>query len=210
MDCTYLKNTIIGMQKPIRRRKMLTVRYIFNEGKATEAAAFLLSLNGGRLPCLKLIKLLYISDRYSLSEYHASITTSSYYSLKYGPVTSEILDLIKHPEDFSGNGAWNSTIERQNYDVVLKKEFVPHYLSKSERMILAEIDNKYKGDGQFMLSEYSHTFPEWKDPGDSRIPITIEDILQATIQDDKERREAMDDIVLSAYLQNMNYRNSQR
>ena len=93
--------------------------------------------------------------------------------------------------------------------MVLKKEFVPHYLSKSERMILAEIDNKYKGDGQFMLSEYSHTFPEWKDPGDSRIPIAIEDILQTTIQDDKERREAMADIMLSAYLQNMNYRNSQ-
>lgn len=211
LDGLYLfLNTINRLYKPAKEKKMLTVRYIFNEGKATEAAAFLLSLNGNRLPYLKLIKLLYIADRYSLSEYHASITTSSYYSLKYGPVTSEILDLIKHPEDFSENGAWNSTIERQNYDVVLKKDYVPYYLSKSERAILAEIDYKYKNNGQFTLSEYSHTFPEWKDPGDSRIPITIEDILQATISDDTERREAMDDIVLSAYLQNMNYRNSQR
>lgn len=188
----------------------MLVRYIFNEGKATEAAAFLLSLNNGSLPYMKLIKLLYIADRISLSEYHSSITTSSYYSMKFGPVTSEIFDRIKHPEDYQVDGAWNSTIEKKIYDVFLKKDFIPYYLSKNERNILSRVDEEYKNVDQFDLSEFSHTFPEWRDPGDSSIPISIEDILQATIADREEQKEAMDDIVLSAYLQNMNYKNSQR
>ncbi len=179
----------------------MSLAYVFNEGKATEAAAYLLSLNSGKLPYLKLIKLLYISDRRALKEYHSSITTSSYYSMKFGPVTSEILDMIKHPEDFAENGYWNSTISREDYDLKLKKDFKPYFLSVVELEILNAVDRKYKNMEKFEIADFTHSFEEWNDPGESRSPISIEDILHATIKDDEERAEAIKDISLSIHLQ---------
>ena len=184
----------------------MSLGYIFNEGKAAEAAAYLLSLNNGRMPYLKLIKLLYISDRRALTKYHASITTSSYYSMKYGPVTNEILDRIRHPEDFPENGYWNTAISREDYDVCLKKKFEPYFLSEAEREILSAVDRKYKKVEKFTMADITHSFPEWKNPGDSSCPISIEDILQATIKDNSERQEAINDIRLSVHLQSLGSR----
>lgn len=184
---------------------MMSLGYIFNEGKAAEAAAYLLSLNDGRLPYLKLIKLLYISDRRALTMYHASITTSSYYSMKFGPVTSEILDRIKHPEDFPEDGYWNSAMDKDGYDICLKTEFKPYFLSEAEREILAAVDSDCKDMEKFEIADFTHSFAEWRDPGDSRCPLSIEDILQATISDDAERQEAINDIRLSAHLQSLGH-----
>ena len=184
---------------------MSTAGYIFNEGKAAEAALYLLSLNDGKLAYMKLIKLLYIADRISLSKYHASITTSSYYSMKLGPVTSEILDRIKHPSDYARDSYWNRAIRTEGYNVIQQKEFVPWFLSENEMETLEAVDRKYKNGDQYALSEITHSFAEWRNPGDSSIPITIDDILSATIEDEKERARAMEDIGLSAHLQNINY-----
>jgi hypothetical protein len=41
----------------------------FDEKKATEVAAFLLKMRGGKMSYLKLIKLLYLADRESLSRW---------------------------------------------------------------------------------------------------------------------------------------------
>ena len=57
------------------------------------------------------------------------------------------------------------------------------------------------------MSELTHSFPEWKDPGGSRIPLFIEDILDNTISDDNERETALDDIRLSAWISAMNNKN---
>lgn len=183
-----------------------TLNYIFDERKAAEAAAFLLSLNNSRLPYLKLIKLLYISDRISLSEYHSSITTDAYVSMKLGPVTSGILDRIKHSADYSDKGPWKSIIRTDGYDVSLKHDFVPCFLSEEEMDVLRYVNNRYGKYEKFDLAELTHMFPEWQNPGNSSIPIQIEDILFATIDDDEKRNQAAEDIMLSAHLHNISYR----
>lgn len=185
-----------------------TVNYIFDERKASEAAAFILSLNNSRLPYLKLIKLLYIADRISLSEYHSSITTDAYVSMKLGPVTSGILDHIRHSEDYPEDGPWNSTICTEGYDVCLKHDFVPCFLSQEEMDVLREVNDRYVKYDKFDLAQLTHMFPEWQDPGNSRIPIQIEDILFAAISDEVERSQAVEDIKLSAHLHNLTYRDA--
>lgn len=187
------------------RQNTETLKYIFDEQKAAEAASCLLSVNGGCLPYMKLIKLLYIADRRSLTMYHSSITTDSYFSMKYGPVPTSILDCIKHADEYPSDSPWNSSIKTLGYNVILKKTFSQCFLSQEERDLLETVNSEYKGKDQFDLSDITHAFPEWHNPGDSRIPLPIEDILQATISDDKKREEAASDIRMSAYIHNLSF-----
>ena len=186
-----------------------TVKYVFNEEKAAEAASYLLSLSNGIMPYMKLLKLLYIADRIYLSKYHASITTDFYYSLPRGLVATAIYDCIRHPEEFDPESPWNSMIatDQPNHTVILKKPFVASWTSLEEQDILKAVYDKYRDTDQFTISELTHSFPEWKDPNGSRIPLFIEDILDNTIQDDKEREEALADIRLSAWLAGMSMMN---
>lgn len=187
------------------RQNTETLKYIFDEQKAAEAASCLLSVNGGCLPYMKLIKLLYIADRRSLTMLHSSITTDSSFSMKYGPVPTCILDCIKHADEYPSDSPWNSSIKTRGYDVILKKTFSQRFLSQEERDLLETVNSEYKGKDQFDLSDITHAFPEWHNPGDSRIPLPIEDILQATISDDKKREEAASDIRMSAYIHNLSF-----
>ena len=187
------------------RQNTETLKYIFDEQKAAEAASCLLSVNGGCLPYMKLIKLLYIADRRSLTMLHSSITTDSYFYMKYGPVPTCILDCIKHADEYPSDSPWNSSIKTRGYDVILKKTFSQRFLSQEERDLLETVNSEYKGKDQFDLSDITHAFPEWHNPGDSRIPLPIEDILQATISDDKKREEAASDIRMSAYIHNLSF-----
>ena len=202
-------NSIVIIPIEMDMRESKAIAYVFNEEKAAEAASYLLSLNGGSMPYMKLLKLLYIADRIYLSQYHASITTDSYYSLPRGPVATAIFDCIKHPEDFSAESAWNQSIatDQPSYSVILKKPFEASWTSEKERDILREVYEKYKNEDQFSISELTHSFPEWKDPNGSRIPLFIEDILESTISDEEERKNALDDISLSAWVASINKKN---
>lgn len=189
---------------------MASISFIFDEGKAAEAASYILSLGNGEMNYMKLIKLLYIADRISLSRYFYPITTDCYFSLKLGPVTSNILDCINHADERPLNTPWNESIERSGrYSIKLRKPFRQYYTSAEELDTLKEVFDIYRDDSQFDLSEISHTFPEWSNPGDSRKPISIEDILQATIKDDDARSEALKHLQLTSHLKNMSYLNMQ-
>jgi uncharacterized phage-associated protein len=66
----------------------------FDESKATEAAAFLLSRSDQTMNYMKLIKLLYLADREALIRWGRPISTDRYVSMKHGPVLSNVLNLI--------------------------------------------------------------------------------------------------------------------
>lgn len=186
-----------------------TPNYIFDESKAAEAAAYVLSLNENHLPYLKLIKLLYIADRTSIATYHYSITTDSYVSMKLGPVTCRIYDCIKNHAAFSDESPWNSLIRTDdaNKEVILKKAPSYKFLSEEEKDTIRAVNEQYKNYEKYEISELTHSFPEWQDPGNSSIPISINDIIAATIDDAAGRDEAESDILISAHLHNISYRN---
>lgn len=66
----------------------------YREDKATQTAARLLSHAGGRLPVLKLMKLLYLAERRAIVEYGRPMVFDSYCSMPHGPVMSFTLDRI--------------------------------------------------------------------------------------------------------------------
>lgn len=163
----------------------------FNEKKATQVAARLLTLAPGRrLPYMSLIKLMYFADREALARWASPITDDRYYSLDNGPILSHVKDLIDEGPSLTG-GFWASFISAPaNYMVDLIDDPGVSELSKAELALIDEIFVKYGKLNRWQLRDETHNLPEWKDPEGSAIPIRIEDILEATGLSAADAREA--------------------
>jgi uncharacterized phage-associated protein len=163
----------------------------FNEKKATQVAARLLTFAPGRrLPYMSLIKLMYFADREALACRASPITDDLYYSLDKGPILSRVKDLIDEGPSLS-EGFWTSFISAPaNYMVDLIDDPGVSELSKAELAIIDDVFAKYGKLNRWELINETHKLLEWKDPEGSAIPIRLEDILVATGLGSADAREA--------------------
>ena len=93
---------------------------LFNERKTAQAAAYLLHRAGGRLPLLKLVKLMYLAERLSLKTYGEPLTGDSLVSMDHGPVLSRTYDQMKGSVRCV-EGGWDTWIsDRADNDLALK------------------------------------------------------------------------------------------
>ena len=156
------------------------MRLRFNERKATQSAARLLQLRGGRMSYLKLIKLLYLADREGLLRWGRPITTDRFVSMERGPVLSRLLDLVSDGDDPGAPCIWAKHIGAPaNFEVELKSEAGRDELSDAEVGLLDEIFHEHGKKSRWELVDLTHKLPEWKDPQGGAIPITARDILKA-------------------------------
>lgn len=164
----------------------------FNEKKATQVAARFLALAPARrLPYISLIKFMYLADRAALIQWASPITDDKYYSLDYGPVLSNVKNLI----DLGPSQVWSSFISPpSNYMVELIDDPGTNELSKAELELIDETFSTYGNLSKWDLVEKTHELPEWKDPDGGAIPISIEDILTATGLEPKAAHEAAAEI----------------
>ena len=155
----------------------------FDEGKATEATAFLLSRSDQTMNYMKLIKLLYLADREALIRWGRPISTDRYVSMKHGPVLSNVLDLINFGSLSEKAGSWSSLISNPSgYDVSLEHEISEEdfeELSVAERKLLDEIWGQYGGLSEWRLVDLLHDVGEWQDPHGTSVPISYSEILRA-------------------------------
>ena len=161
----------------------------FNEAKAAQAAARLLRLHGGKMNYMKLIKLLYLTDRESLKRWGRPVTTDCYVSMDKGPVLSAVLDLINNSCRPGVASPWYALIsEPSAHSVSLLANASPpdEELSRAEEDLIDEIYATHGCKSQWALVDLVHELPEWKDPGGSAIPIAYADILRAVGKDDEE------------------------
>jgi uncharacterized phage-associated protein len=164
----------------------------FSQEKATASAAFLLRLRGGQMSYLKLIKLLYLADREALHRWGFNITTDRYVSMEHGPVVSHIYNLITIEEPNNQFWAKYITPPLGVYEVALTTGDIPEdQLSPAEEKLLTEIYEKYGSWNRWKVRDYTHNLPEWKDPGNSSLPIPVQDILKAQGESDKEVEETL-------------------
>jgi uncharacterized phage-associated protein len=177
------------------------MRLPFNEVKATQAAAFLLTLRGGQMSYMKLIKLLYLADRESLLKHGHPITTDRWVSMDNGPVVSRIYELIREEPQPGIDSFWQRHIApAANYEVKLAADAGDDELSPAEIDVLQEIFERHGRSGRWELVEYSRTLPEWHDPDGSSIPISVEDILSAGGWPADEIEEVVDELQHLAYM----------
>jgi uncharacterized phage-associated protein len=170
------------------------MRFIFNEEKAAEAAAYLLELAGGTMPYIRLIKLLYLADRQSLIETGHPIVGDQVVSMDHGPVLSRVYDLIKGVRH---DGPWQHFVSRRGYDVRLEQPApTDGVLSDYERHLLTAVYTRYRDVGTWALIDLLHVeLPEWVDPEGSSVPIEPETILRAggrSVEDIAEMAEEAD------------------
>ncbi len=160
----------------------------YREDKATQAAAILLKLNGGKMSHLKLIKLLYIVDRKALLSWGHPITFDVYVSMDKGPVLSKTLDIINDGAEPGHQSYWNDNIsEPEHHEVKLLKENVPdEELSEAEIELINKVFEEFGHKSRWNLVAIVHKFGEWEDPKGSAIPIEYCDILKAGGKTDSE------------------------
>ncbi len=180
---------------------------MFNERKAAQMAAFFLHQAGGELNVMKLMKLLYLSDRESMNRYGEPITYDAMVAMKHGPVLSRVLECIngfQHP----AQGGWEYWVnDRANHAVSLKQGFGRDdldELSDADMAVMASVWQQFGNMNQWMLSQYTHDYcGEWQDPNDSSVPITYRDVFVALGKDAELATELQENIMASQQVSRM-------
>ena len=163
------------------------MRFTFNERKTAQAATHLLSLNGGQMEYIVLIKLLYLADRRALIDHGLPITGDRMVSMPHGPVLSRVLDRI-HTGPTPGACEWYEHVTEPDGYVVRAHDSgaATDELSRYEAGVLDEVFRKYGALGKWDLVAFTRTLPEWEDPHGSSVPIAPESILRAVGKSDAE------------------------
>ncbi len=177
----------------------------FDRYRATEAAAYLMHLIGGKMENRKLVLFLYLADRKALIARGHPITTFYYVAREREPTLSDripvlfkiagkIIRSIRVDEEF----IWEDAHDR----VRGTSRFKAHELSKREMTIIEEVVAElHNGAAPFSeLLSLVRELPEVQEDG----PIYYRDILRAAgkpeediaaIEGDIENRVAFDDIL---------------
>ncbi|MFQ2178094.1 Panacea domain-containing protein [Aeromonas veronii] len=156
---------------------------MFNEERVAQMAAFLLSQQGGHMSYLKLMKLLYLSDREAMSRFGESISGDLMVSMPHGPVLSQTLNLIKSGGEQPDG--WNEWISGEaNYEVATRRRDATRddfdLLTDIEVEILTRIWHDFGHMGKWDLVNYTHdNCAEWQDPKGSAYPIKEEALFMA-------------------------------
>ncbi len=128
--------------------------------KAIEAAATLLRLAPHRLMGRKrLLALLYIADRESLTKTGRPIVGGRLVAMDYGPIHSEVYDLIKGSH--SAQADWSRHFQNEGYLVRLAHDLGPSALSRFEVNLLNKISSERLGCDDFDVANETH-FAEWE------------------------------------------------
>ncbi|WP_252272785.1 Panacea domain-containing protein [Pseudomonas subflava] len=178
----------------------------FNEQKVAQMAAFFLSRNGGPLPIIKLMKLLYLADRRALDLYEMPMSGDRMVSMPHGPVLSRTLELMNGAIR-SQEGGWDCWVaDRAGHMLSLKdcEASGLDRLSEADLEILAEVQAQFGQMDQWALRDYTHDrCAEWKDPSGSSYPIEYKDVLEAlgrapdeayAVQEELESHHSMDQL----------------
>jgi uncharacterized phage-associated protein len=168
------------------------MRFPFDEPKATQVAAYLLKLCGGRVKYVHLIKLMYVADREMLMKRGKTITGDKLVSMRKGPVLSHVYNLIKDGPAGSQGSTWFAHIKRTDMDVALAADPSTDTLSRFEMKILDEVFERFGRTNRWDLIEHLHeSLPEWnKNVGNSSSEIDPETILRNAEWSDEDIEQA--------------------
>lgn len=169
---------------------------MYNEKKAAEVAAFFLFRAHGKMPILKLMKLMYLAERTSYKRYGEPIIGDKLVSMPHGPVLSITYQHV-NGELSSIEGGWETWVgDRSRYDVELQDPSSLRStddlleLSDADAEILDEIWTQFGHLTKWQIRDFTHIHcPEWRDPNGSMIPMDYEDLFRALEFNDEQVRE---------------------
>ncbi len=157
----------------------------FQLQKTMQAVGVLLKTTPStRMSRLRLLKLLYITERDLIRETGRSITGDRAVAMDHGPVLTSTYNLINGQH--ADTKTWDQVFRRDGrHDVALVADPGNGELSRFEIARLEANAAKFNDMDDWALSEYTHGFAEWKahqPPPNSRLPIPVDDVLKAVGQ----------------------------
>jgi len=169
---------------------------MFNEKKAAQAAAFFLFRANGKMPILKLMKLMYLAERNSYKRFGEPIIGDKLVSMPHGPVLSLTYQHM-NGDRFSCEGGWDTWVnDRENHDVSLQDPSCVQSpddlleLSDDDVAVLEETWVQFGHMTKWQIRDYTHEHcPEWVDPDGSMIPMRYEDLFRALDFNEVQTRE---------------------
>ncbi|MCH7960332.1 MAG: SocA family protein [Candidatus Hydrogenedentes bacterium] len=163
--------------------------FVFSPEKATQVAAFLIKkTQHQRINYLALIKLLYLVDRQSFIEVGFPITGDRHVAMKYGPVLSNVYDLIEdNLTGTDGQQYWSAHIQQSDYDVFLVEDPGDSELSHFDNTIMSQVFAEHGAKDRWQLVAESHLLGEWLEAyrKNTSTDITLESILHAIGKSDQ-------------------------
>jgi uncharacterized phage-associated protein len=138
----------------------------FSYRKATQAINYFASKEHGSIDMLKVLKLIYFSDRYHLRKFSRTITNDEYYAMNFGPVASGTKDILE----------FSSFLDHEEKEYALKyltlipnskviksiKETDLDELSSSEIEAMDYVWKLLGSKHPKELSNLTHKYPEWQ------------------------------------------------
>ena len=132
---------------------------------AAQAVHYMLSRMGPS-DQLKIIKLVFLADKYHLLHLGRTITRDDYLAMKRGPVPSMVCNVVYRNEDFLPENALGIPdkffILKPNWIIEARGTSEYDLLSESDKSAIDFVVSKFGHKDHGWLIDYVHTFPEWK------------------------------------------------
>jgi len=167
----------------------------FNEAKTAQMAARILARCGSPMDILKLMKLLYLSDRQFYDSFGSSISGDRMVSMPHGPVLPTTLNVM-NGAGTRAPGGWDSWVaDRSGHRISLQRGAKPtrddlDELSDVELQVIDAVCDRYAHMDTFRLRDYTHDYcEEWVDPRGSSFPIHYRKLFEALGKEQAEVEE---------------------
>jgi uncharacterized phage-associated protein len=151
----------------------------FQSRKAAQICALFAVHSGGIIEKLKLIKLVYLSERAFLGEHHRPMLFDEFFSLPHGPICSSTLNGIDG--EIHGH-IWDDFLARNGNEIVALRTFARYDLDEISDVEIDMLEQVWQQFGHMTASQlrnYSHEHcPEYTETS-GRIPIAYHEVLEA-------------------------------
>ena len=170
---------------------------MFNIEIVAQMSAWFINKAGGKMPHIKLMKLLYLAERTYIEEYNQPFLGDDLYSMENGAILSRTLNFMQGKIQPRDRGDWDKWVSpKRNHKVSLAREFKMEeldLLSKAIIRILEDLWEEHQDKTKWGMVDYIHKHcKEWKDPKGSSEKISYRKLLSKGFGYDRERanREA--------------------
>lgn len=153
----------------------------YRSEKAAQVVAYFLLKGGGKMDKLKLVKLLYLTERESAQHRGRPMLYDEYYSLKHGPICSSSLNGLNGELDVE---VWSRYIAKDGRkDVYVCKGVAQAYLdqlSRSDIDIIARVWESFGWMTASQIRNWTHRHcAEYVEVEAGRLPITLKQMALA-------------------------------
>ena len=116
---------------------------------------------------IKLVKLIYLADKYHLIRYGRTITNDDYYAMEHGPVGTTVKDVLSldsfnlSKKDYKYALSLLDKIDDNHFRANTEAKASFDMLSETDKEALDFVIEKFGWMRQWELRDYTHQYPEW-------------------------------------------------